>query len=429
MIKQNIKQAWRLLRETPILSGIAIFGTALSICMMMVTVMTFEVRNASLYPETKRDRMLYIKNASSKERKDVESNSTSNSMLAQEFADEVIRPMKTPEYVSVYYPSFGQTMVTLPGKNDKNLAQYRWVDDVFWKVFDFVFVDGAPFTEVDFKSGLKKVVIDIPTARKVFGRIDVTGEHLLLDYEDYAVCGVVKPVSTYAIDSYSQVWFPYDNNLIQKSWDGIVGNAQVAILAHKKSDFDAIRAEFDQRVKTFNSNPDRKRIAFFRGQPDTHFQHTIRKYANVEPDSSGTIRRMLIILLILMLVPAINLSAMTSSRMRKRMAELGVRKSFGATQGVLIRQVFTESMVHTLLGGVIGFLLAIAATYLLKGLLLSGTMADYFVGDNYIAFGTLFSFRTFFLALLFCFILNVFSTILPAWRASRKPIVESLLIK
>ena len=50
-----------------------------------------------------------------------------------------------------------------------------------------------------------------------------------------------------------------------------------------------------------------------------------------------------IVIAILLLVPAVNLSGMTLSRMRRRMAEIGVRKAFGATGGELMRQVFFEN--------------------------------------------------------------------------------------
>ena len=61
-----------------------------------------------------------------------------------------------------------------------------------------------------------------------------------------------------------------------------------------------------------------------------------------------------IILFILLLVPALNLSGITLSRMRRRMAELGVRRAFGATQGTILWQVLSENMVLTLLGGLLG---------------------------------------------------------------------------
>lgn len=68
-----------------------------------------------------------------------------------------------------------------------------------------------------------------------------------------------------------------------------------------------------------------------------------------------------IVIAILLLVPAVNLSGMTLSRMRRRMAEIGVRKAFGATGGELIRQVFFENFVLTLLAGVVGLALSYAS--------------------------------------------------------------------
>ena len=57
----------------------------------------------------------------------------------------------------------------------------------------------------------------------------------------------------------------------------------------------------------------------------------------------------IVVMLILLIVPAINLSSMTLSRMRRRMAEIGVRKAFGATANELMRQVFLENLLMNLL--------------------------------------------------------------------------------
>ena len=50
-----------------------------------------------------------------------------------------------------------------------------------------------------------------------------------------------------------------------------------------------------------------------------------------------------IMIIVILLVPAINLSGLTHTRMRRRLEELGIRKSFGATQGELVWQVLNEN--------------------------------------------------------------------------------------
>ncbi len=45
--------------ENPVLSTISIIGTALAICMIMVIVMSYRVKNATYPPETNHNRTLY----------------------------------------------------------------------------------------------------------------------------------------------------------------------------------------------------------------------------------------------------------------------------------------------------------------------------------------------------------------------------------
>ena len=60
MYKIYLKQAWALLKENKLLSGVSIFGTALAICMIMVIVILYVVNTASFKPEVNRGRTCYI---------------------------------------------------------------------------------------------------------------------------------------------------------------------------------------------------------------------------------------------------------------------------------------------------------------------------------------------------------------------------------
>ena len=65
---------------------------------------------------------------------------------------------------------------------------------------------------------------------------------------------------------------------------------------------------------------------FYRGQPDERFANLYRKWSET-PDTKAIILRYMLVIAILLLVPAINLSSMTLSRMRRRMA--GDRRAQG----------------------------------------------------------------------------------------------------
>ena len=49
--------------------------------------------------------------------------------------------------------------------------------------------------------------------------------------------------------------------------------------------------------------------------------------------------------------------------MQQRITELGVRKAFGGTKSVLVRQILNENLMLTLLGGVVGLLFSYLAVY------------------------------------------------------------------
>ena len=62
MFKQYLKQALKMLRDYSLISLISILGTALSIAMIMVVILVFQVQLTSFVPEVNRDRMLYVEN-------------------------------------------------------------------------------------------------------------------------------------------------------------------------------------------------------------------------------------------------------------------------------------------------------------------------------------------------------------------------------
>ena len=57
MYKIYLKQAWALLKENKLLSGVSIFGTALAICMIMVIVILYRDRMADAYRQLRSGRL------------------------------------------------------------------------------------------------------------------------------------------------------------------------------------------------------------------------------------------------------------------------------------------------------------------------------------------------------------------------------------
>ena len=425
MIKQYYKQALAQLRQHPLISIIGIVGTALSIFLIMLVVMMQQVKVAPFSPESNRNRFLHV-HYMSISHKDW-GNGTSNGPMSVQTAREVYKSLKTPEAVTVYCCMTVSTPVSLPGAPAIG-ADVRETDDTFFHVFDFQFTDGKPYDEATFTAGRPVAVITESISRALFGSIQSVGKEFLLSHAPYRVVGVVKDVSTLADMAYGQVWIPFTStNLSNDTWsDNHMGMMSVTLLAHDREDFDEIRAEAKRRMNEYNSIlADQGYTLIDRNRPYDQETQSISFAANLEPDLKAARRERVIIFIILLLVPAINLSSMTQSRLRQRVAEIGVRRAFGSTRIEMVGQIVMENLVITLLAGAIGLLISILFAYWGTVILFA---QPYSVTLNAPTVDSRILLRpsTFLYALLFCFVLNLLSSGIPAWRASRTNIVNAL---
>lgn len=415
MIKQYFIQAINLLKENKLISIIAIVGTALAISMIMVIVLSLRVETANFSPENNRDRTLYVKTMSMYWKGD--RNYNSNGSLSEKTAKECFKALTTPEVVSII--AYRDKMLASSPEGENINIDVLQIDADFWKIYDFSFVSGKPFEESDFQSGLSKAVVSESVARKLFESTDVVGREVNLDYAPYTIAGVVKDVSELATTAYSEVWIPYTStDILKYSWNAeIMGPMQAIILARSSSDFPAIRQESEKLRKKYNEQlPDGHEV-FYRNQPDTQFVYNNRYAANITPNMRVIVGQLIVIIVMLLLIPAINLSGMTLSRMRKRFPEIGVRKTFGATKSELLWQILTENFLISLIGGVLGLLITFAAAFVLKDMLFdNATLSISMILDPVI----------FIMAFLFCLLLNLLSAGIPAWRAARMNIVTAL---
>ncbi|WP_455630787.1 ABC transporter permease, partial [Parabacteroides sp.] len=333
MYKQYFKQALQMLRESPFFGVITVLGTALAICMIMVMVIVFEIRNKGFKPELNRDRTLYVKDVAITRKN--EEGSMNYSLVSGRVAKECFFTLKTPEAVSMQL-SRAQTLVTSTDQARRMKCDLLRTDEGFWRIFDFEFLAGKPFLRSDVESNIKKAVICRRLALRIFGQADesVIGQTIWVARRPYVVGGIVEDVPALANGAYAHIWIPYpqadvDRLINEETLEGLIGSYRVLILARSSGDFDTIKAEVEQNVARFNNSLQTLKIDLMK-QPDTQMESRLRVWSNVVPDVPKMLGQYAMVLIVLLLVPAMNLSGLTASRMQKRMGELGVRKAFGA---------------------------------------------------------------------------------------------------
>ena len=426
MLKQYFQQAWSQLRQQPLISAVNVAGTALSIFLIMLVVMMQQVQVEPFQPESNRNRFLHVQCGSITNESWGEGNS-SNGPLSVRSGKEMYKSLTTPEAVTLYTIGTTATPVSLPNQ-PATAVDVKETDDDFWRVFDFAFTDGKPYDRAVFDAGQPVAVVTESVARLLFGTTDVTGREFLLAHAPYRISGVVRDVSTLATTAYAQVWIPYTStNQENNTWEAdLMGLMSCTILAKSRADFPAIREECDRRLAAFNQVIGENGYKFFsRNRPYDQEKNAIAFAANWEPDLKAERRSRLVIYLILLIVPAINLSSMTQSRLRQRVSEIGVRRAFGCTRGEIAGQILAENFIVTLLAGVLGFLLSVLFAYVGNDIIFAQEFSST-LNPPTVSASILIHASTFFWALLFCFVLNLLSAGIPAWRASRMNIVESI---
>lgn len=415
------------MKQDPLFSILYILGTGMAIAMVMVMAVLYYIKVGDIYPEIHRSRTMVAVSSHMQERENKGSNSTANFSIP--FIKECFYPLEGVEAVSAFSSATGM-VIPETGKRRVQVTQKK-VDVAFWKVFEFEFLHGAPFTKADFESGTGTVVISDKLSRRLYGTTEAVGRTLKMDTRNYRICGVVVQPSYAMKMSYADVWMPYTCNRgeILSSWLDVLGSYQVAILLPQGGDAEKVNEQVDEFVRKFNQLPHRGYELQMHGQPYMHWKTLFYKSDMEELDYRKVLGQVAIYLVLLLLVPTLNLSGMIASRMERRLPELGVRKAFGASKGKLFTQVVWENLLLTVLGGVLGLLLTfglmVAAQNWLLTLLDGGTklLPD---GAQGITWDMLFNPTLFLLTFVVCVLLNLLSALVPAALALRKNIVYSL---
>ena len=203
-----IKQAWRLLGQNRLATVIAVVGTALAIGMIMVLVILFVANTAAFKPEIHRSDTYYVSFVKTEGKTD--GRRISLSSLGLPLVESCLYPLESAELVTAFVRDTWAKgdLRTMDGTRTFN-ATVSATDTAYWRLFDFDFLSGAPFTGAAFKSGLPEVVLSETAARTLFGSEQVTGREVKIDFVTYRVCGVVRDVSRFASVAWSEAWVPY----------------------------------------------------------------------------------------------------------------------------------------------------------------------------------------------------------------------------
>ena len=417
-----LKQALAMMREEKLFSCIYILGTALAIAFTMVMAVVYYAKLADIAPEVNRSRTVYLQGMVKRSVQDT-LRRQSTSYTATE-VKEWLYTLKSAEVVSATINASRYTSDRQYLKCDNHKlvpVVTRIVDANFFKVYQFRFVYGRPFTQEEclnennyIENAVMPAIISRDIAEQAFGKdVDPVGKTLNYGFI-IRIVGVIEPTSSIMEESFGQLFLALDQE------------AEQLIVVLKKGcsvkDLEKELAEIAHR----RSVSDKEWDYFLHGTILPHAQLKMSDDGGVH-SWSNILKSLFPKVFVLLLVPALNLSGLVAARMRRRLAEMGVRKAFGATRRTLLKQVISENLVLTLCGGFVGLLITWLLLYVFRSWLFFAVGNTAFTLPEPTLDGEmLFSPLIFVIGLVVCIVLNLMAAFIPAWLSLRNPIVESM---
>ncbi|OOQ61839.1 ABC transporter permease [Mucilaginibacter pedocola] len=345
MFKNYLKVTWRNLLKNKGFTAINIAGLAVG--MASAALILFWVQNEVSYDQfhEKKDRLYQMYNRSVFDGK----------LWCWGTTPKVMRSSLKQDYPQVEQVARTTNANFLFTIGDKHLTLAgNHTDPDFLTMFSFPLVKGNAKTALN---DMKNIVLTEKTAKKLFGDQDPMGKTIKIDSTDYfTVTAVMKdlPNNTRFDFEYLMPWSYLEktDNYVDKNW----GNNSVQTWALLKPG--VTEAAVNRQVKNITrSHSDIKDIDVFM-HPATKW-HLYSKFENgkIVGGKIEAVRLFSIIAGFILLIACINFMNLSTARSEKRAKEVGIRKVVGASKTSLISQFLGESIMISLIAGVLALVI------------------------------------------------------------------------
>ena len=441
MISNYLKLAIKVLGRRTFFTAISLFGISFTLMVLILLSAFIDAEFGNHQPLTQKDDMVFLERAmmklivqdttwevdslrldgnmvydSTMQVKDI-TTSTSTASTGYYLCNNYLRDVTGAVNYSFYAPSRTFDLF-IEGKKLTFNAIYA--DAAYWQIFDFSFSHGRPFTKQENDNASQIAILSTQAARNYFGSSsNAVGKFLELDGKQFEVIGIIKKLKNAKPFVSADVYLPLQTiNPMAINQDDLLGTFEAVFLANSEKSKADILASLEQKAKQIPlPNPEEYNNLYLKGTD------LLGRYAlyvlpisdnNYDKAKKVFLLITISLLLLFVLLPTLNLINLNVSRVMERSAEIGVRKAFGAHSGSILMQLVFENVILTLLGGIIGYLLAYIVLYLVND--------SNILGEIVLQFNT----TIFIYSILICLAFGIISGLLPAYRMSKIHIVNAI---
>ncbi|NPD46621.1 MULTISPECIES: FtsX-like permease family protein [unclassified Lentimicrobium] len=221
-----------------------------------------------------------------------------------------------------------------------------WVDPDLFNIFSFQFVRGDAATAL---TQPWSMVITEETALKYFGDADPIGKTLKVSSEyDYTITGVIQDIPENSHFTFDIFMTLNDGNaMFDDGWEENWGWWNFLVYFDTQQGFNKadVEAEISKLMKDYYQEADALPIFTLQNLKDIHL-FSSHFLGDIQPQNSVTyVIIFLAIALLILLIASFNYVNLLTANATKRLTEIGVRKSFGASRKQLATQFIMESIL------------------------------------------------------------------------------------
>lgn len=439
MIKNYIILAIRVLGRKKFFTFISLFGISFTLAILMLILSFLQTELGSDQPWTNRDRIVLLDRIEMRNMMPdttmlidsmmtagtmtydttysygENSNSTTISSLSARFLLNHYTDLPSAENYTFFARGVSFNAYV---NNSKIVLPVNYTDHNFWDILDFKFLEGQGYDQDAFDRAEPVAVITDKIAQEYFGfDRDVIGKEIKMDGINHKVIGLIEKPKSSLVSA--DVFAP---STMSKQYPGDIdrytGPFTAIFLANTAQDVSNVQQEILEKAESIPMDivTDFNKL-IMKDKSATMFQaysKTLIPFNDAK--KSGKIFTGILIgfISLFVLLPTLNLINLNVSRILERSSEIGVRKAFGASKTNILSQFVFENVILTILGGIIGFLIAI----FLINFINSAQLLD----DVILSINLKFFIYSFLIIILF----GILSGLLPAYRMSKLHIVNAL---
>jgi putative ABC transport system permease protein len=243
--------------------------------------------------------------------------------------------------------------------NDNWATRLNGTEPQYSDIRNWPFQEGSGFTQDDVSMSANVAAIGETVRKNLFGATDPVGQTLRINNLPFRVTGVLVPKGTSAAMSDDQddiILIPLTT--LQKKVTGQPWLRWIMVSAISREASYAAQKQITSLLR------DRHHIR--PGADDDFFVRNLADMADVA-DEAGRVMTLLLasIASVSLVVGGIGIMNIMLVSVTERTREIGLRMAIGATEGDVQQQFLTEAVVLSLMGGTVGILFGLTASYVI----------------------------------------------------------------